>query len=714
MKDEVKVIEGRKLLAIVMTLALLFSMLPVGGAKATGSEPTKDPQYYSVGSDTTYPDGWYTISGSDPVLLWGNGNGFWYRLTNDSISGKVTVSGKVNLMLTNGTGASFNGGLEILEGGELNIYSGTREISKRNESVGNALGIYVDNADTVNTAVSGKGTLNVKSGIVTIGNSKSIESAYAIASDTTVTATNAEYYAGTDANNMKKVTGISKNQKFVRIAAKGSSNSGYVPTVTAAPAETPEPSTEVKIETTVENGNAKVSEITAETIAASASASSQTSTEPIKVLTITAAKAGETVTSVELSKTSVKALEEALESKSTTYEKVVIEMTDVSVEVDAGTLAALTSQAKDGETIKLEVNDTPQTSLKAEQQNALTQWTQAAAGTTREVAKVIKASFVSGGSEIHAFNGGKVTLSVKFQPAAGKDANHYHVYYVAENGTMTRQATSYKNGKILFETDHFSEYAIVYDSALENETGKATPAPTATPTAAPVATATPAPTAPAETAAPVDTATPAPTTAPTATPAAVKKVSANVSLVSGLKVTQSGKKLTCKWGKVSDATKYIVSAQYTDNKKSLTKATVKKSKTSYTFTKLAKKALNAKKIYKVTVTAYKSSKKLGAVTAYAAGSKNAKYASAKKLTVKKASVSIKKGKTATINATVTLTNAKKKVVTGVKKLRYVSSDTTIATVNASGKITAKKKAGTCTIYVYAANGYTQKVKVTVK
>lgn len=48
-----------------------------------------------------------------------------------------------------------------------------------------------------------------------------------------------------------------------------------------------------------------------------------------------------------------------------------------------------------------------------------------------------------------------------------------------------------------------------------------------------------------------------------------------------------------------------------------------------------------------------------------------------------------------------------------KELRYASSDTSIAAVDANGKITAKK-AGKCTIYVYAKNGYAKKVTVTVK
>ena len=47
------------------------------------------------------------------------------------------------------------------------------------------------------------------------------------------------------------------------------------------------------------------------------------------------------------------------------------------------------------------------------------------------------------------------------------------------------------------------------------------------------------------------------------------------------------------------------------------------------------------------------------------------------------------------------------------KLRYLSSDTKVATVSRSGKITAKSK-GKCYVYVYAVNGAYKKVKVVIK
>lgn len=64
--------------------------------------------------------------------------------------------------------------------------------------------------------------------------------------------------------------------------------------------------------------------------------------------------------------------------------------------------------------------------------------------------------------------------------------------------------------------------------------------------------------------------------------------------------------------------------------------------------------------------------------------------------------------------TVLVDKTKKQLSDGhAKEFRYASSNANIATVDKNGKIKGVAK-GTCTIYVYARNGYAKKVKVTVK
>ena len=102
------------------------------------------------------------------------------------------------------------------------------------------------------------------------------------------------------------------------------------------------------------------------------------------------------------------------------------------------------------------------------------------------------------------------------------------------------------------------------------------------------------------------------------------------------------------------------------------------------------------------------------VHAYTSGGTK-KCTNAKKVTVKKAAVSLKVGKTYKIKASVKKLKKNKKLMPKghAPKLRYLSSNTKIATVSSSGKIKAKAK-GKCYIYVYAHNGVSKKVKVTVK
>lgn len=83
--------------------------------------------------------------------------------------------------------------------------------------------------------------------------------------------------------------------------------------------------------------------------------------------------------------------------------------------------------------------------------------------------------------------------------------------------------------------------------------------------------------------------------------------------------------------------------------------------------------------------------------------------------VKKKSFSLKKGKTAQIEASTVLVDKTKKQLTDehAKEFRYASTNKKVATVNKKGKIKARG-IGSCVVYVYARNGYAKTVKVTVK
>ena len=109
------------------------------------------------------------------------------------------------------------------------------------------------------------------------------------------------------------------------------------------------------------------------------------------------------------------------------------------------------------------------------------------------------------------------------------------------------------------------------------------------------------------------------------------------------------------------------------------------------------------------LTARAKGKAVITITSRATGAKTAVRvtvkAAPKKLTVSPASVTLKRGKTRTLTVSFNKGAAAMPV--------FTSSNKKIASVDASGVITAKKK-GTCYITVKTYNGLKQKIKVTVR
>ena len=103
------------------------------------------------------------------------------------------------------------------------------------------------------------------------------------------------------------------------------------------------------------------------------------------------------------------------------------------------------------------------------------------------------------------------------------------------------------------------------------------------------------------------------------------------------------------------------------------------------------------------------------ITVHVVGSKHATETNVKSIKLSKDSYTLKKGKTVRIKAKSVLVDSKKKRISDNhgKEFRYTTSNVKVATVTKDGKIKAVG-IGTCTIYVYAVNGYAKKITVTVK
>lgn len=270
--------------------------------------------------------------------------------------------------------------------------------------------------------------------------------------------------------------------------------------------------------------------------------------------------------------------------------------------------------------------------------------------------------------------------------------------------------------------------------------------PSPTPTIMPTPTATPTPMAtPTPTAMPTPTAEPAPTPGPTPAAAPTPSVDQTqpvqptpprelterekkeqkkreLALNAKLKVSQKGKKIKISWGKVPGADGYDVYVQYCSrdfDARSIT--SVKNGKTTkLTVKKVNGKNLDLKKVFKVYVLAFKQEEGKNVtlaktITAHVVGSKNTKFTNVKAVKVKKSFYNLKKGGTAAIKAGTVLVSRNKKKLSDehAKEFRYATTNHKIATVSKKGKIKAVGR-GSCSIYVYARNGYAKRIKVKVK
>lgn len=437
-----------------------------------------------------------------------------------------------------------------------------------------------------------------------------------------------------------------------------------------APGPAPEPAPEpekytipvtgentVQIEAQIKDGDAAVSEITAQDIA---KAFDKTGDETdVSKITVDLSQSKENVESATLTKTSVANIAAAVSGEASAAESLEVKLTNANLLLDAEAIKSINNQAK-GNTIQLIVKDKDKSSLTTVQNEALKE---------DDVAGVFDASILSNGVPIHDFGGGIIEVSVKY--TANKNKNKFLIKYIDDKGSVETYPATYENGHIKFKTKHFSTYVIV------REVEKA------------------------------------PTT---------EEITASaLAINSGLKVTQSGKKLDISWGKSENVDGYFVYAAYCGDSFKRVKTITGADVTDCTIKKLGGKALNLKKNFKVRIKGYKlvNGEKVAcgkSIIAHVVGADNKKYTNPAsiKITSDK-SVELDEGTSLKIKAKVTLTDATRKPL-GTKhaqELRYASGNTAVATVSATGKIKAVG-AGSCEIYVYARNGIAEKLTVTVK
>ena len=347
-----------------------------------------------------------------------------------------------------------------------------------------------------------------------------------------------------------------------------------------------------------------------------------------------------------------KSLDNIYESKS---DNVSIKLTESTVNMDRETLKNIIDQMK-GSDLKLVV-DKHQEALES-----MNKVQQEAVKDMREP-KIMDAYFISGGVRITDFKGGSVDIKVPYPDKKGVKA-----WYVDDNGIKEPVPVSYDGKTAVITVNHFSHYVLEEDDSDNVE------------------------------------------------PVPVKKTVDKVIYVKSIKYSKkAGTKIT--FNKVSGADGYYVYGNRcnTDKVYKFKKLATLKGNDSTVF---VHKDTAKNTFYKYYIKAYKvvdgkrvtisTSREIHLVTDV----KGYKYGNPTKVTLSVKKHTLSKGKTFNLKNRVKVYSSKK-VLLHTDKIRYVSSDSSIAKVNSKGKITAKK-AGSCNVYAIAQNGRAAKIAVTVK
>lgn len=165
-------------------------------------------------------------------------------------------------------------------------------------------------------------------------------------------------------------------------------------------------------------------------------------------VTITDVSDVENVSSVTISKNDLQNVLDKLESEDSISEAVVT-LPEGSVSIGKDVLSSILETSGE-ESITIKVSDA-KNELNEEQQKIVGD------------RPVYNVTMMSGSEKITSFDGKTITISIPYELKENEDPDNIVVYYVKDDGTIEKMNCTYKNGKVSFETDHLSYFAISYE-----------------------------------------------------------------------------------------------------------------------------------------------------------------------------------------------------------------------------------------------------------
>ncbi len=165
-------------------------------------------------------------------------------------------------------------------------------------------------------------------------------------------------------------------------------------------------------------------------------------------VTITDVSDVENVSSVTISKNDLQNVLDKLESEDSISEAVVT-LPEGSVSIGKDVLSSILETSGE-ESITIKVSDA-KNELNEEQQKIVGD------------RPVYNVTMMSGSEKITSFDGKTITISIPYELKENEDPDNIVVYYVKDDGTIEKMNCTYKDGKVSFETDHLSYFAISYE-----------------------------------------------------------------------------------------------------------------------------------------------------------------------------------------------------------------------------------------------------------
>ena len=169
--------------------------------------------------------------------------------------------------------------------------------------------------------------------------------------------------------------------------------------------------------------------------------------------------------SSDATKTELKAAEGAVEVKSEDIKTVIdaglgleIKNDTVSVDIPKDVLNAVSQTQTSSEDKSFNLNIEKVTS-----DIGLDKLGDTTALAVKEAAAVISVDLTIGTTPVHEL-GNKVTVAMNYTVEEGKSADDLYVAYITPEGWMQIVECTYKDGKVFFETNHFSVYTLAYKS----------------------------------------------------------------------------------------------------------------------------------------------------------------------------------------------------------------------------------------------------------